>query len=414
MRRNNKSIYIVLIVVLLIGVTIGYAVINTTLNINGKSSISKNTWDVYFDNIVVKANSVEAVKIPTITDKTTVDFEVALNLPGDFYEFTIDVVNDGTIDAMIDGVTKTPTLTTAQAKYLNYIVEYQNGEPINNKQLVAKNSFVRLKVKLEFRKDLVASDLPTTSETLDLSFTVNYVQNDGSGNITIDNNGKLIKVVSGDGSQVGDEICIGQECFYVISSDEDSVTMLAKYNLYVGKGVTAIDADTGEATMHAIENPTGIQDFRAKGLEVDADFNLINFPWIGTTAFSSTWYWIDSNHNLKSEYGTSYPAYVYDSNSTLYNYVESYRTYLESQGVEIEEARLIKMEELEALGCSRVDSSCLEAPSWVYATTYWTGAAHGPLVMWNVMSFGDFSSYDNFNGDTNGVRPVFVISKSLF
>ena len=75
-------------------------------------------------------------------------------------------MNNGSIDAMIDGVTKTPTLTETQAKYLNYIVEYQNGEAINTKQLVSKNSFVRLKVRVEFRKDLTASDLPSTSETL--------------------------------------------------------------------------------------------------------------------------------------------------------------------------------------------------------------------------------------------------------
>ena len=149
MRRKNKSIYIVLIVVLLICVTIGYAVINTTLNINGKSSISKNTWDVYFDNVVVKDDSVEAVKIPTVTDKTTVDFEVALNLPGDFYEFTVDVVNAGSIDAMIESISKEPELTEAQQKYLNYIIEYQNGEQINTKQLVNKERSKDMKTLLD-------------------------------------------------------------------------------------------------------------------------------------------------------------------------------------------------------------------------------------------------------------------------
>ena len=155
MRRKNKSIYIVLIVVALIGITIGYAVINTTLNINGKSSISKNTWDVYFDNVVVKDDSVEAVKIPTVTDKTTVDFEVALNLPGDYYEFTVDVVNNGTIDAMIESIEKFPELSEEQAKYLNYTVTYENGEAITTKQLVKKEEFVRLKVREELRKDIL-------------------------------------------------------------------------------------------------------------------------------------------------------------------------------------------------------------------------------------------------------------------
>ena len=67
MSRNNKNIYVVLVVVLLISITIGYAVINTTLNINGKSNISKNTWDIYFDNIKITNGSVTAVKIPNAT-----------------------------------------------------------------------------------------------------------------------------------------------------------------------------------------------------------------------------------------------------------------------------------------------------------------------------------------------------------
>ena len=126
MKKKNISYTFVLILFLLI--SIGYAALNSTLNINGKSSISKNTWDVHFDNIVVKDGSVEAIKLPTIENNTTVDFEVALNLPGDFYEFTVDVVNNGTIDAMIESITKTPDLTENQLKYINYKIEYQNGE----------------------------------------------------------------------------------------------------------------------------------------------------------------------------------------------------------------------------------------------------------------------------------------------
>ena len=127
---KKASRLLVLFLIVLLCISIGYAVLNTTLNINGKSSISKNTWDVYFDNVVVNSGSVEATKIPTVSDKTTVDFEVALNLPGEFYEFTVDVVNNGTIDAMIDSIEKLPDLTLEQQKYLNFIIEYENGEQI--------------------------------------------------------------------------------------------------------------------------------------------------------------------------------------------------------------------------------------------------------------------------------------------
>ena len=73
MIRKNKSIYIVLFIVILISVTIGYAALNSTLNINGKSSISKNSQDVYFENVKVIDGSVDAVKTPVI-DKTSSPF----------------------------------------------------------------------------------------------------------------------------------------------------------------------------------------------------------------------------------------------------------------------------------------------------------------------------------------------------
>ena len=384
-RRKNKKYYILLIILLLLGVTFGYAVLNTTLNITGRSNISKNTWDLHFENVQITTGSVEATKVPAIENSTTVDFEAQLNLPGDFYEFTIDVVNDGTIDAMIDCITKTPTLTEAQAKYLNYIIEYQNGESINTKQLVAKNSFVRLKVRVEFRKDITASDLPTTSETLNLAFTVNYVQSDGTASSVADNGVY-------DPYKIGNEKCFGSECFYIISSTEETVTMLAKYNLYVGGEYNSSWTAYGEEA-------TGKQNSNMLGYVRGQSIRK------GTTKFSNTNYWRSTV--------SIYPAYVYDSNSTLYSYVENYKTYLSTLGVTPIEARLITYEELESLGCSGSDKSCSEAPEWVYATTYWSGSAFSTNDVWYVNSDGSFDYSRYHNVYDYGVRPVITISKSL-
>ena len=192
MKKKNKKSYVWLALFALIGITIGYAVLSTTLNINGKSTISKNTWDVHFDNINVTDESVEAVKLPTIEDDTTVDFEIALNMPGDFYEFTVDVVNNGTIDAMIESINKTPILTEEQAKYLDYTITCQNNLEITSKQLVKKDESVRLKVRVEIRKDIDPSDLPEVGDVLYLSFTANYQQADETG-ISVSDNGVAIK-----------------------------------------------------------------------------------------------------------------------------------------------------------------------------------------------------------------------------
>ena len=337
---DRKTLYIILSIVMVsvLTLTVVYAALSTTLNITGNAEVTAASWDIYLDNVQLNSKNATTT-VPTISNKTTASFSTTLTNPGDFYEFTIDVVNGGSIDAMIDSVTKTPELTATQARYLNYIVEYQNGEAINTKQLVSKNSFVRLKVKVEYKKDISVSDLSTTSETLNLSFTVNYVQSDESGTGVVDNGvKKAYEVISGNLETVGSEIAIGDEYFYIISSDETSVTMLAKYNLYVG----GMYGNSDEGWIAYEEEATGIQDSAMKG--VVSGQSVRN----GTTLFSSTNYWDSSG--LKSEYGTGYPAYVYDSNSSIYNYVENYRVYLESYGADIEEARLIKFEELEALG----------------------------------------------------------------
>ena len=392
---DRKILYIILSVVLIsiFSLTIVYAALSTTLNIQGNAQVVASSWDIHLDNVKVTNGSVSG-NAPTITGPTTATFSTTLNMPGDFYEFTIDVVNDGSIDAMIDSVTKEPTLTTNQAKYLNYIVEYQNGESINTKQLVSKNSYIRLKVRVEFRKDIIASDLPTTSETLNLAFTVNYVQSDGTASSVKDNGEvKLINVISGDGTNKSDEVCIGEECFYVMYSDDTTITMLAKYNLYVGN-----ECNYTSCTAYG-EEATGKQDSTMLGYVSGQSIRK------GTTKFSNTNYW--------SSTVSSYPSYVCDSKSTLYSYVENYKTYLSTLGVTPSEARLITKEEIETLGCSSSSYSCKSAPSWVYATSYWLGSAHSTTHVWVVYSDGDFD-YNGYSFNLNyGCRPVIVISKDL-
>ena len=389
--RDRKILYIILSIVLIsiFSLTIVYAALSVTLNIQGNAEVVASSWDIHLDNVKVKKGSVSGTT-PSIISPTSASFSASLITPGDFYEFTIDVVNNGSIDAMIDGVTKTPTLTAAQAKYLNYIIEYQNGESINTKQLVEKNSFVRLKVRVEYRSDISAADLPTISEVLNLSFTVNYVQSDGSSeNNTIVNNGILVKVVSGDLDTAGSEICIKEECFYVMYSDDDSVTMLAKYNLYVG-GYYSMSTSTWTAYG---DEATGKQDSTILGYVSHYELRK------GTTAFSSD-----------TQKGKNYSDY---NGSIVEGYVNNYNSYLIMQGVTPIEARLITKDELFSLGCS--GNSCSSAPSWVYATSYWSDYAVGTSYIWAVSHSGNFGYDGNYNSVYFfGVRPIIVISKDYF
>ena len=215
---------------------------------------------------------------------------------------------------------------------------------------------------------------------------------------------KLIEVLSGDGTKAGDELRIGKEHFYVISNDGTNITLLAKYNLEVGSNCVY----NGDYTCTEIENPTGLQSEKALGYTSSGYNTNGNY---GVVPFSSTIYWYSSG--LKSEYGTSYPAYVYDDNASIKNYVDNYAEYLEELGLTIEEARLIKQEELVGLGCKAGNLTCTTSQyDWVYATSYWSGSARANRDVWRVLSNGGFVSDFYSSSSASGVRPVIVISSS--
>ena len=165
LKKENSLIILVLIFCL----SVGYATIGRTFMITGNSEIKENTWDVHFENVQIITGSVDTNKEPTIDNNNlSIDFDFMLNLPGDFYEFTVDVVNSGTIDAMIESIFMTPVLLI----YLNYTIEYQNGEQITSKQLLKVGEAVRLKLRVEYRTDLSPESLPTEIKTSNLGFTV--------------------------------------------------------------------------------------------------------------------------------------------------------------------------------------------------------------------------------------------------
>ena len=400
---GRKTLYLVLamVIVSVFTLTIAYAALNAVLTISGNAQVSSADWDIHLANPKVTNGSVTTT-VPTLATGKSLTFSTTLNMPGDFYEFTVDVVNSGSIDAMIEKVTKTPELTADQAKFLKYEVSYANGESIADKQAIAAGVTMPIKVRVEYRKDLSSADLPTGQVQLTLGLVLDYVQSDGSGS-SIPNNGteaSLVRVVSGDGTQVGNEICIKEECFYVISSDDTSVTMLSKYNLHVGN---KFDWDgVNQPVVTSLSSSTGKQDKTVIGNKFGTDGSWSDFPWIGVTTFSNGCYW---SYTI-----SSYPEYVYNSDSNLYNYVENYKTYLRTLDVTPAEVRLISYEELKGLGCSD-GGSCSGAPSWVYTTSYWSGSAYDDTFMYVVYSNAYFgSSYDGFDNYA-GVRPVITISR---
>lgn len=179
--RKRKKTLVFGIVLLLLFLGIGYAYLTTTLSINGVTDVDANNWDVYFDNVNVTTGSVtgeQEIEAPTITSDTTVEFHVRLKEPGEFYEFTIEARNDGTIDAMIASITKKVNNDTIIPDYLYYSVTYSDGIEILNNHLLAHESLETYKVRVKYRDNIDPEDLPSTAQSLTLSFGIEHVQAD--------------------------------------------------------------------------------------------------------------------------------------------------------------------------------------------------------------------------------------------
>ncbi len=177
MKKKKNSSFVVIALLLIVTISIGYAALSTTLNINGTSTIKTNTWDVHFANVKVTTNTGATVtKAPTITEgKTTeVTYNVALNQPGSVYEFTVDVVNGGTIAAKTSA---TPTLGgNTQTAIVNYTVTWSDGSAITANTALAAGATKTAKVRVEYKKDITAAQLPSADTALSLTCSIPYVQ----------------------------------------------------------------------------------------------------------------------------------------------------------------------------------------------------------------------------------------------
>ena len=414
--RKKRTLVIGILCCLLVFMGVGFAVMNATLNIDGTATAT-NTWSIVIDSITPIDNDTNAKSISTKvgTNKTDASFEVDFTKPGDYLEYEIVVNNEGSIDGYVEGLSFT---------YDDQVNENNNLFKItsNAKTGVYINAGESISFKVRIEYDSNAIKIPTSS----VKFTL-------SANVVQKTQGEVVTPVK---TCEEGEINLAGECFHVMSEDDTTYTLLAKYNLLVGNTVV-VNPSTGDiissTPLTEADQDYGIQSSTARGAYLEDWSNLESLTEVtvvGAIPFADIdesrkryescegygcyyGYWHDmANDKLLETYGTSYPAYVYDNNSKLYNHVENYESYLKGKGYNSVEARLMTYEEAEDLGCVRSDNTCEAAPSWVYSNSYWLGSADGSDFVWRVGSDGYFG-YDYFDDDYDiGVRPVITILKS--
>ena len=101
-RKNNNKKYILILAIL--ALSIGYALISTNLTIGGRLITKGGNWNIHWDDESIVEDSNATIVTPAhVTDskKIVISFQTQLKQPGDYYEFTADAVNEGTVDGIL-------------------------------------------------------------------------------------------------------------------------------------------------------------------------------------------------------------------------------------------------------------------------------------------------------------------------
>ena len=129
--RRTKALVVVVLLIVIAGLTVAFAALSSSLNINGTAYLDAAKWGIKFENLsepvsVGTATTTGTAKIEETKSAEINGINVSLSTPGDKVTYTVDLVNEGTINAKIDNIEKT-VLTSEQQKYLTFKVTYKDG-----------------------------------------------------------------------------------------------------------------------------------------------------------------------------------------------------------------------------------------------------------------------------------------------
>ena len=178
-KERTKALVIVVMLIVVAGLTVAFASLSSVLNIKGTAYLDAAKWGIKFQNLsdpvsVGTASSTGTAKIEEAKSAEINGINVNLSTPGDKVVYTVDLVNEGTINAKIDKIEKT-ALTEEQQKYLTFKVTDKDYNEVSKGDILSSVETKKLIITIEFIKDLTKEDLPTNTSTISLSYKLNFV-----------------------------------------------------------------------------------------------------------------------------------------------------------------------------------------------------------------------------------------------
>ena len=176
-----QNIIIILLVVSIIGMSIGFASLNANLQItDSNATFEKATWGVVFDSLSETENNADGT---ANISGNTLSYDVTLK-PNSSYTINVNAKNVGTIDAKLTGITFSGTSPADIDEKVQYTFSY-GGVTYNTDQTglavdlpAVTNNTKPIVITLTYPAPSSTGDLFDTDTTVHLGVTLSYTSKD--------------------------------------------------------------------------------------------------------------------------------------------------------------------------------------------------------------------------------------------
>lgn len=181
--REVKIIAVVALLVAVVGLSVAYAALSTTLEISGSATINSASWDVGFVKGSHTTTGGATFVEPTVSSTSITGYSAKLTMPGDSVTYNFKITNQGSIPATLGTVnigsiscTGTDSAeAAATCANLTYSVTYADGTAIKVGDSLAVGATKDAKITITFNAG--ATTVPTNPVTVNgMDVTLIYNQ----------------------------------------------------------------------------------------------------------------------------------------------------------------------------------------------------------------------------------------------
>lgn len=174
---NKKHLKIIAFILILV-ISIGFAYLTSNLFINGLIGYRGNSWNIYFDNIQMINNDVDADKPIINNSKDAISFSLSFSEPGEIYKFSVDIINSGTLDAMLNEIIKNG-IDSSNQDYISYTIKYYDDSDLRINDAIKAGAKTRIIIEVIYKYE---TSVVAPAGEQEFSFILKYIHANDDAN----------------------------------------------------------------------------------------------------------------------------------------------------------------------------------------------------------------------------------------